>query len=64
MYNISTSEEGFTYGFVYRTGFMESKWKIFKLCQEILIRKPNAMVRKTYWKISGDIFITFHPCKY
>ena len=53
----------FTYGFVYMTGFMESRWTTFKLCQEILIQKPKAMVRITYWKISRDIFIKFHPCK-
>ena len=51
----------FTYGFVYMTGFMESRWITFKLCQEILIQKPKAMVRKTYCKISGDILFLFTP---
>ena len=51
----------FTYGFVYMTGFMESRWTTFKLCEEILIQKPKAMVRKTYCKISGDILLLSTP---
>jgi len=54
----------FTYGFAYMTGFMESRKTKFKLCQEILIQKPKALVRKTYWNILGDIFITFYSCKH
>ena len=49
----------FTYDFVNMTGFMESRWKTFKSCKEILIQKHKGMVRRTYYKISRDILLLF-----